>query len=255
VLTWDDGDSRVDYHYIHANGHAVAQFTTSNVESDELQYLLRDHQDSVVATTDTSGAVLDRFEYDPFGVRTTTVGSDEHSHRGYTGHEHLGELDLIHMNGRVQDPQLGRFLSPDPLVQASDHSQSLNRYSYVWNNPITRVDPSGFCSLKNLEICSPKELATLQCLQDPSCTLVIGRQDEDGAGVVYISAEQFAEFTWQNLVNGGNISLRTSDAGGGGQQGPAGTTPEVQQVRIVAEQPVAPAFQMRLAACRSTLLA
>jgi hypothetical protein len=48
------------------------------------------------------------------------------------------------MNGRVQDPVLGRFLSPDPLVQAPYDSRSLNRYSYVWNNPMTLVDPSGF---------------------------------------------------------------------------------------------------------------
>ena len=135
---------RLDYHYIHAGGRAVAQFTTSDFEADELQYLLRDHQGSVVATTSTSGTVLDRFEYDPFGVRTTTVGDDDRSHRGYTGHEHLAALDLVHMNGRVQDPLLGRFLSPDPFVQAPYHSQSLNRYSYVWNNPMTLVDPSGF---------------------------------------------------------------------------------------------------------------
>jgi RHS repeat-associated protein len=144
VLTWNSGASRVDYHYIHAGGKAVAQFTTSNVEADELQYLHRDHQGNVVATSDTGGSVLDRFEYDPFGVRTTTVGSDERMHRGYTGHEHLAALDLIHMNGRVQDPLLGRFLSPDPHVTAPYYSQSLNRYSYVWNNPLTLVDPSGF---------------------------------------------------------------------------------------------------------------
>jgi RHS repeat-associated protein len=88
--------------------------------------------------------LLDRFEYDPFGVRTTAVGSDERMHRGYTGHEELAALDLVHMNGRVQDPLLGRFLSPDPFVQAPYHSQSLNRYAYVWNNPLSLVDPSGF---------------------------------------------------------------------------------------------------------------
>jgi hypothetical protein len=51
---------------------------------------------------------------------------------------------MIHMNGRVQDPVLGRFLSPDPIVQAPYYSQSLNRYSYVWNNPLSLTDPSGF---------------------------------------------------------------------------------------------------------------
>jgi RHS repeat-associated protein len=144
VLTWNSGASRVDYHYIHAHGRAVAQFTTSNVEADELQYLHRDHQGSVVATTASNGTLLDRFEYDPFGVRTTTVGSDERMHRGYTGHEELAALDLVHMNGRVQDPLLGRFLSPDPFVQAPYQLQSYNRYAYGWNNPATLVDPSGF---------------------------------------------------------------------------------------------------------------
>ena len=146
ALTWNGGSSRVDYHYIHAHGRAIAQFTASNVETDTLTYLHRDHQGSVVATTNTAGTLVDRFEYDPFGARTTTAGSDARKHRGYTGHEHLKALDLIHMNGRVQDPTLGRFLSPDPIVQAPYASQSLNRYSYVWNNPMSLVDPSGFQS-------------------------------------------------------------------------------------------------------------
>ena len=49
-----------------------------------------------------------------------------------------------HMNGRVYDPALGRFLSPDPFVQDPDNSQSFNRYSYTQNNPLSYTDPSGF---------------------------------------------------------------------------------------------------------------
>jgi RHS repeat-associated protein len=142
-LTWGTSD-QVDTHYIFANGQAVAQWTTSNVQSDELQYLHRDHQGNVVATTDDAGDLLAEFEYDPFGVRTTTYGNDDDVPRGYTGHEHLNPVGLVHMNGRVQDPMLGRFVSADPLVQAPYYSQSLNRYSYVWNNPMSLVDPSGF---------------------------------------------------------------------------------------------------------------
>ncbi len=48
------------------------------------------------------------------------------------------------MNGRVYDPTLGRFLTPDPYVQAPTLSQSWNRYSYVWNNPLRNTDPSGY---------------------------------------------------------------------------------------------------------------
>jgi len=71
--------------------------------------------------------------------------------RGYTGHEHLSPFGddtnsgfcLINMNGRIYDPALARFLSPDPYVQAPDFTQSFNRYSYCSNNPFKYTDPSG----------------------------------------------------------------------------------------------------------------
>jgi RHS repeat-associated protein len=63
--------------------------------------------------------------------------------RGFTGHEHLDELGFVHMNGRIYDPLLGRFLSPDPLIQAAELLQNYNRYSYVLNNPLRHTDPSG----------------------------------------------------------------------------------------------------------------
>jgi RHS repeat-associated protein len=64
--------------------------------------------------------------------------------RGYTGHEHLDQFNLINMNGRMYDPILGRFLSPDIYVQAPDFTQSYNRYSYCLNNPLAFTDPSGY---------------------------------------------------------------------------------------------------------------
>jgi RHS repeat-associated protein len=63
--------------------------------------------------------------------------------RGYTGHEHLPMFGLINMNARLYDPVLGRFLAPDPYVQAPDFSQSFNRYSYCLNNPLMYVDEDG----------------------------------------------------------------------------------------------------------------
>lgn len=63
--------------------------------------------------------------------------------RGYTFHEHLEPFGLINMNGRVYDPVLARFLSPDPYVQAPDYTQNFNRYSYCYNNPFKYTDPSG----------------------------------------------------------------------------------------------------------------
>jgi RHS repeat-associated protein len=74
------------------------------------------------------------------------TSAQEH-HRGYTGHEQLDDSGLIHMNGRIYDPELGRFLSPDPYVQIPEYSQNFNRYSYVLNNPLNATDPSGFSFL------------------------------------------------------------------------------------------------------------
>ena len=56
----------------------------------------------------------------------------------------LDSVGLVHMNGRVYDQQIGRFISADPFVQDPFDSQSLNRYSYVGNNPLSYTDPSGF---------------------------------------------------------------------------------------------------------------
>lgn len=66
--------------------------------------------------------------------------------RGYTGHEHLPEFGLINMNGRVYDPIVSRFLSPDPYIQAPGFTQSFNRYGYVFNNPLKYIDPTGYKS-------------------------------------------------------------------------------------------------------------
>ncbi len=63
--------------------------------------------------------------------------------RGYTGHEHLYAFGLINMNGRVYDPLMSSFLSPDNFIQCPDNSQNFNRYAYCLNNPLRYTDPSG----------------------------------------------------------------------------------------------------------------
>lgn len=70
----------------------------------------------------------------------------QRTNRGYTGHEMLDESGIIHMNGRIYDPTLGRFLQADPFIQATTNTQSYNRYTYVFNNPLNAMDPSGFIS-------------------------------------------------------------------------------------------------------------
>ena len=104
--------------------------------------------------TDDNGIIVKRYAFDPWGRRRNPdtwknltydeiMTEDFIFDRGYTGHEHLDEFGLINMNGRMYDPYVGRFLSPDPIVQ-TDNSQNFNRYSYAINNPLKYTDPTGY---------------------------------------------------------------------------------------------------------------
>lgn len=66
------------------------------------------------------------------------------SMHGYTGHEMAESVGLIHMNGRIYDPAIARFLQPDPVIQDPGNSQNWNPYSYVFNNPLVYTDPTGY---------------------------------------------------------------------------------------------------------------
>jgi RHS repeat-associated protein len=151
-------------HYIRAGGESVAVHVIDDVGgvlTAAESYLHRDHLGSVVAISNGAGNLVAEFSYDAFGRRrnadwtpasvaqdTLATGLDG---RGYTGHHSLDGSQLVHMKGRVYDPLLGRFLSPDAYVQAPFNTQSYNRYSYVVNNPLTLTDPSGFFSFNPLD--------------------------------------------------------------------------------------------------------
>ena len=141
-------------HYLQVNGQSVAVHQRVNDGSQttaQTLYLHHDHLGSITLISDSNGHLVERLSYDTFGQRRnadwTVPGapvSSSHT-RGYTGHEHLDEHQLIHMNGRVYDPVIARFTSADPLIPEPSDSQSWNRYSYVRNNPLGYTDPSGFC--------------------------------------------------------------------------------------------------------------
>ena len=108
----------------------------------QFYYMATDILGSVMGIIDGSGNEVFAATYDPWGKQTVTR-NDLGFRRGFTGHEMLPHYDLINMNGRLYDPYLARFLSPDNYVQLPDFSQSFNRYSYCLNNPLKYTDPSG----------------------------------------------------------------------------------------------------------------
>jgi RHS repeat-associated protein len=150
-------------HYVQANGGTVAVVKRSGTSvTNTTRYLHKDHLGSVVAITNDSGAIVESLAYDAWGKRrpaTTwqTPGPGVFIAamtltRGFTMHEHRDHVGLIHMGGRMYDPELGRFLSPDPFVQFPASTQGFNRYAYVSNNPLSYTDPSGYFLKKALKI-------------------------------------------------------------------------------------------------------
>ena len=103
---------------------------------------LTDNVGSYVQMADSLGQTRFRAGYDVWGRQTVTSNAVDFQ-RGYGGHEMLPRFALVNMDGRLYDPNLGRFLSPDNYVQAPDDSQSFNRYSYCLNNPLKYTDPTG----------------------------------------------------------------------------------------------------------------
>ena len=141
--------------YIAVDGRLVAQLSragTAPANTAAARYFHTDHLGSIDMVTDEFGGVVERLDFDAWGRRRQGTGAPDTAsgtitstvRRGYTGHEQLDAVGLVHMNGRVYDPLVARFLSADPIVQAPLYLQGYNRYSYALNNPLSYTDPSGF---------------------------------------------------------------------------------------------------------------
>ena len=135
------------------NNIATGNVSTAQSGTDTVtKLILKDHLGSMVAEITLAGtaaspsvniATLVIHGFGPWG-NARGANPFAEGQRGFTGHEHLAELGIIHMNGRLYDPVLGRFLQADPIIQAPHNAQSHNRYVYVLNNPLSFTDPSGF---------------------------------------------------------------------------------------------------------------
>ncbi len=136
----------------------LKEFTNS---TPKFVFLHKDYIGSVLAITDDAGNKLEQRHFDAWGnlthlkVGSNAIITDKNQirdylangnlviDRGYTSHEHFAEVGIIHMNGRLYDPLLRRFINADENIQDPYNTQNYNKYGYVMNNPLMYSDPSG----------------------------------------------------------------------------------------------------------------
>ena len=148
-VTIDDGTRK----YVYGLGLAYA------VNGSALEVYHTDRLGSTRVLTDASGAATAGYRTDEYGVPTVTTGSSAQPFR-FTG-EPRDATGLSYVRARYHDPNLGRFMSRDVWAGDPSACQTLNRYAYVLNNPLTRVDPSGLKS-RALDVAAKCAYAGLQ---------------------------------------------------------------------------------------------
>jgi RHS repeat-associated protein len=129
---------RFNFTYIYSEGTLIAR----NDSFGNVLYYHSDHLGSTNLITNSSGDVVEKTFHTPFGEvdgENPTVETKV----GYTGHELDEGTGLVYMKARYYNPQTKQFISPDTLLPDVYDPQSLNRYSYVLNNPYRYIDPEG----------------------------------------------------------------------------------------------------------------
>lgn len=150
-----------------AKGELVAEYSNEAAQASGTEYLTEDHLGSTRLVTTATGGIIKRYDFLPFGEDLTqgiggrgtnynaaiAIGpTQDVVNNKFTGHQRDNETGLDYFGARYFSGAQGRFTSPDwspipqpiPYADLSD-PQTLNLYSYVRNNPLSRTDPDGHC--------------------------------------------------------------------------------------------------------------
>ena len=142
VFTATTANALRHWNILTPSGEAIGRIPSTGLR----QYYAKDHLGSTRAVVNESNAIVERHDFDAYGMELAgrgLVGTPVLNER-YTGHQWDAETGLLYAGARFLDPAIGRFLSVDPLEDA-DEQVGLSPYQYGWNNPLTNTDPDGKC--------------------------------------------------------------------------------------------------------------
>jgi RHS repeat-associated protein len=244
--------------YLYAGGRPVMQLSRTSAYGATQHSLLVDQQNSIsTIVADSTGTSLVNESFTAFGNRreastwTGTPTSTELANmasitrEGYTFQTVLGSMGLNHMNGRVEDSVTGRFLSPDPTIPDQLNTQSFNRFSYVNNNPLTYIDPTGFTEdpppvvppCLPIDKCSAGGNVVSSC--GSGCTMTC---DADGRNCSMVQ-NSTGDHKPDPLNAGGLIGLSwvpwNSSGGGGGGSSQSPAAEPITEITVTAQKPCA----------------
>jgi RHS repeat-associated protein len=140
---------------IFAVGFLLLMGSSASYAYEEITYFHSDALGSPVLATDEQGQVKWRESYSPYGSRLTRASQEVDPGTGepiesswdekqwFTGKIEESRVGLQYFGARWYEPEIGRFISPDPVQFKEGNAFSFNRYAYANNNPYRYIDPDG----------------------------------------------------------------------------------------------------------------
>ena len=217
VLAEADAGGTITAYYVYGRG-LVSRITAGNTAA----YYHYDVRGSTVAMTDSAGNITDKYAYDPFGTVANSAGVTPNPFK-YVGR--YGVMDegngLAYIRARYYSPVLGRFVTKDPVTGTDGDSQSLNRYIYALNNPLTLIDASGYSARSVMwgigqiaagiggTVLASAEVALSVVVPDPSFTLFTISANSWINSVN--DGSKLYQAAWDNIVHGGDTVASMDD--------------------------------------------
>ncbi len=221
--------------YYFANDQLIAKKNPDGTKN----YYHNDHLGSTSIMTSQTGTLVEETKYDPWG-EVKTGGTK--SKFLFTGQEKDLETNLNYYNARYYDSHIRRFTQPDDIIQNVYDPQSLNRYSYVLNNPLRYTDPSGKVAFLAVPLVWWAVGAFLGAGAVYTATPQGQKNTQTVANTVWNGASQFASQvktgalnigknivnTFNNKQTTSNNSSHTKSSGSSGGSQPKNNTPQIK---------------------------